>query len=52
MSHVYIVIVSAKTQDLDKQWGAKVGADEYLTKPFEPDDVIDIAKRVLRLKMD
>lgn len=51
MTNVYIVIVSAKSQDVDKKGGAKVGADEYLTKPFDPEKIISIAQRVLGLEL-
>ena len=31
-----VIILTSKTQDSDKFWGRKQGADEYITKPFEP----------------
>jgi twitching motility two-component system response regulator PilH len=32
-----IVLISSKTQDTDRFWGLKQGADEYLTKPVSPE---------------
>ena len=34
-----ILLVTSKTQDSDRFWGLKQGADEYLTKPFEAEDL-------------
>ena len=33
---IKIIMISSKTQESDKYWGLKQGADAYLTKPFEP----------------
>lgn len=49
MRDVYIVMLTAKGQEVDKQRSAEVGADLYLTKPFDPDKVFGIAKDVLGL---
>jgi DNA-binding response OmpR family regulator len=46
---VTIVLLTAKGQELDKQRGLEVGADLYLTKPFDPDDLLDLAEGVLGL---
>ena len=43
----YIALLTAKGQELDKQKGKEVGADIYLTKPFDPDELLDLAKQVL-----
>lgn len=50
MNDVYICMVTAKGQGYDKQRGDEVGADRYLTKPFDPDYLLDIANEVLGLK--
>lgn len=31
-----IILLTSKTQESDKFWGRKQGADDYITKPFEP----------------
>lgn len=47
LQEVYIVLLTAKGQEFDKQKGEDVGADIYMTKPFNPDDVLLMAKKVL-----
>ena len=36
MSHVYIILLTAKGQEVDRQKGLEMGADRYMTKPFDP----------------
>jgi two-component system alkaline phosphatase synthesis response regulator PhoP len=43
----YVILLTAKGQEVDRERGAEVGADEYITKPFDPDHVIETAQRVL-----
>lgn len=45
----YIVLLTAKGQEFDRQRGAQVGADQYLTKPFDPDQLLATAREVLHL---
>lgn len=47
MKDVYIVILTAKGQEFDKQRGSAVGADIYMTKPFNPDEIVEKAREVL-----
>ena len=47
MQNVYIVILTAKGQEIDKQKGREVGADLYLTKPFDPDELLEKATELL-----
>ncbi len=49
ISGVYIILLTAKGQEFDKQKGVDVGADIYMTKPFNPDEVLEKAKSVLGL---
>ena len=44
---VYVVMLTAKGQEFDRQRGHEVGADIYVTKPFDPDDLLDMARQVL-----
>lgn len=46
---VFIVLLTAKGQELDRQKGQEVGADLYMTKPFDPDALLRKAREVLAL---
>jgi two-component system alkaline phosphatase synthesis response regulator PhoP len=46
---VFIVLLTAKGQELDRQKGHEVGADLYMTKPFDPDALLRKAREVLAL---
>jgi len=43
-----IIILSAKSEDTDKILGLQVGADDYVTKPFNPMELIARVKSQLR----
>ncbi len=45
--HIPILMLTAKTQERDKILGMETGADEYITKPFEMDDLITKVKAYL-----
>lgn len=47
-SRVPIIILSAKTEDADKILGLNVGADDYVTKPFNPLELVARVKSQLR----
>ena len=47
LKDVFIIILTAKGQELDRQKGQEVGADIYLTKPFDPEVLLSKAKEVL-----
>ncbi len=42
-----VVLVSSKTQPTDIEWGKLQGADDYLTKPFTPRQLLDSVDRFL-----
>lgn len=50
-SSVPIIILSAKAQDTDKILGLNVGADDYMTKPFNPLELVARVKSQLRRYM-
>ncbi|WP_330571273.1 response regulator transcription factor [Marinisporobacter balticus] len=39
-STVPIIMLSAKSEDMDKIWGLNIGADDYITKPFNPMELL------------
>jgi DNA-binding response OmpR family regulator len=43
----HIVLLTAKGQAVDREAGLAAGADRYLTKPFDPDELLAIAHEVL-----
>lgn len=47
-NNVPILMLSAKNEDLDKISGLQVGADDYLTKPFSPMELLARVKSMLR----
>ena len=47
-SNVYVIMLTAKTEEIDKIVGLSVGADDYLTKPFSPRELIARIKAALR----
>lgn len=49
MQDVYIIMLTAKGQEFDKQKGKEVGADLYMTKPFDPDEILEKSKKILGL---
>ncbi len=49
LNEVYIVLLTAKGQEVDKLKGQEVGADVYMTKPFDPEAILSKAREVLAL---
>jgi two-component system alkaline phosphatase synthesis response regulator PhoP len=49
LENVYIILLTAKGQELDRQKGHEVGADVYMTKPFDPEEILAKARTVLGL---
>jgi len=46
---IYIILLTAKGQEFDRQHGLEVGADMYMTKPFDPDQLLEKATEILGL---
>jgi DNA-binding response OmpR family regulator len=47
-SDVYVIMLTAKTDETDKLIGLEVGADDYMTKPFSPRELVARVRAVLR----
>ncbi len=47
-SNVYVILLTAKTEELDRVLGLSVGADDYVTKPFSPRELTARVKAALR----
>jgi len=47
-SDAYVLMLTARAEELDKIIGLSVGADDYLTKPFSPNELIARVKALLR----
>jgi two-component system alkaline phosphatase synthesis response regulator PhoP len=47
-SDVYVIMLTAKTEEIDKLIGLSVGADDYVTKPFSPRELVARIKAALR----
>ncbi len=45
---VYILMLTARTEEVDKLVGLSVGADDYVTKPFSPRELVARVKAILR----
>src|SRR4030066_590193 len=46
--HIPILMMTAKTQEKDKLMGKETGADEYITKPFDMDELMGKIKEYLK----
>ncbi len=44
---IYIIMLTAKGQIIDREKGLTIGADEYITKPFAPREIVDKVKKIM-----
>jgi DNA-binding response OmpR family regulator len=51
-SHVPVIILSGKSEEVDRIVGLELGADDYLTKPFNPRELLARIRAVLRRVAD
>ena len=47
LQNIHVIILTAKGQELDKQQCMSAGADEFMTKPFSPKEVVARVKSIL-----
>jgi two-component system alkaline phosphatase synthesis response regulator PhoP len=47
-SDVYVILLTARTEETDKVVGLTIGADDYVTKPFSPRELVARIKSALR----
>lgn len=45
-SHIRVVLVTARAQDDDRRRGLGIGVDAYLTKPFDPAELIEVVREL------
>jgi DNA-binding response OmpR family regulator len=50
MADSYVIILTAKGQEVDKEKGLEAGANAYLTKPFSPKEIVSKVKEVLQIR--
>jgi DNA-binding response OmpR family regulator len=44
---IFVVLLTAKGQEVDRRQGEQAGANRYITKPFDPDELLDLAEKML-----
>ena len=47
-SNVYVILLTARTEETDKIVGLSIGADDYVTKPFSPKELVARIKAAMR----
>lgn len=50
LKNIYIVLLTARGQEIDKKMGVECGANDYITKPFDPDVIVGTASEVLNIE--
>ncbi|WP_214111126.1 response regulator transcription factor [Acrocarpospora catenulata] len=43
-THIKVVLITARAQEEDKRRGMRIGVDAYLTKPFDPAELIQLVR--------
>jgi CheY-like chemotaxis protein len=48
LAKIPVILLSARAQDMDIRDGLDLGANAYLTKPFDPVELLDVVGRLLK----
>ncbi|MBC15735.1 MAG: two-component system response regulator [Desulfovibrio sp.] len=48
-NEIKIILLTAKGQEVDRKQGLELGAKMYMTKPFDPDEILKVSKDLLEL---
>jgi len=48
LKDTYVIILTAKGQEVDKDRGFREGAHEFITKPFSPKEIVEKVKSILK----
>jgi DNA-binding response OmpR family regulator len=51
ITDVFIIMLTAKGQEFDRSRGKDVGADIYMTKPFDPDEILEKSCEILGIEL-
>lgn len=49
LAQTTIVMLTAKGQESDRLHGLETGAHHFVTKPFDPDEILDLARNILQM---
>jgi twitching motility two-component system response regulator PilH len=44
-AHLPVIMLTSKTKERDRYWGLEQGADDYITKPFTTEKLLEVARR-------
>ncbi len=47
LKDIPVIMITSKSQESDRFWGMKQGANEYITKPYEPDELLSAVKKYI-----
>lgn len=49
LKDIKIILLTAKGQEVDRKQGLELGAKMYMTKPFDPDEILKVSRELLEL---